>query len=38
MMSRQNQEKGATIEEQTDWGFGLEGESGILPIWRTRRS
>ena len=31
MMSRQNLEKGATIEEHTAWGFGLEGESGILP-------
>ena len=31
MMSRQNLEKGATIEEHTAWGVGLEGESGILP-------
>ena len=31
MKSRKNLEKGATIEEHTAWGFGLEGESGILP-------
>tara|TARA_B100001769_G_scaffold235883_1_gene200473 strand:+ start:30 stop:470 length:441 start_codon:yes stop_codon:yes gene_type:complete len=30
MMNRQDLEKGATIEEQTVWGYGLEGESGIV--------
>ena len=30
MMSRQDLEKGATIIEETIWGYGLEGESGIL--------
>ena len=30
MMNRKNLEKGATIIEETVWGYGLEGESGIL--------
>ena len=32
MMSRQNLEKGATIEEHTVWGYGLgKNESGFFP-------
>ena len=30
MMSRQDLEKGATIIEETIWGYGLEGQSGII--------
>ena len=30
MMNRQDLEKGATIEEHTVWGYGLEGQSGII--------